>query len=374
MAGLHVEMESTLPGALPVGRATAVFLAGRCSGARVEAIRVDGIAQPATAAGGGWWATVDVPARAEPGEVVFEAVAGGRTVELGRTAVHAAPAEPLGTDPGLIAVCMATFEPDQELFAAQVESLRAQTDTRWTCVISDDASEPTAFAALEAIVGADPRFRVVRGTQRLGFYGNFERALALAPPEAGLIALCDQDDRWHPDKLATLRGALGDAGLVYSDQRLVDRDGRVLRDTLWSGRRNNHTDIVSLLVANSVTGAAALMRREVAEVARPFPEPPGFRFHDHWIGLVALALGDVAYVDRPLYDYVQHQGAVFGDVATGSGPHRRRPPGAWRAAYFYGFEARALLARTLIARGATPAKRRALERFVAAEHSPAALA
>ena len=120
------------------------------------------------------------------------------------------------------------------------------------------------------------------------------------------MALCDQDDRWYPEKLEVLRGALGGAQLVYSDQRLVDRSGRVLRETLWKGRRNNHTNLASLLVANTITGAATLFRRELAELALPFPEAPGWQFHDHWLGLVALASGEVAYVDRPLYDYVQH--------------------------------------------------------------------
>src|SRR5258708_13765466 len=104
----------------------------------------------------------------------------------------------------------------------------------------------------------------------------------MAPADAELLALCDQDDRWHPEKRRVRRGALGSAQLVYCDQRLVDAAGNVLRDTMWRGRRNNHTNLASLLIANSVTGAATLFRREVAQLALPFPEPPGLRFHDHW--------------------------------------------------------------------------------------------
>jgi hypothetical protein len=195
-----------------------------------------------------------------------------------------------------------------------------------------------------------------------------------------LVALCDQDDRWHPDKLAVLRAALGSAQLVYSDQRLVDADGRVLRDTLWRGRRNNHTSLVSMLVANSITGAAALFRRAIVDLALPFPETPGLQFHDHWIALVALAMGDVAYVDRPLYDYVQHRGAFFGEVTHGGEPIRRRLTAGLRggrAAYFRGYMPRAVQAQALLARGGVrvaPRKRRALQRFLEADRSAAALA
>jgi hypothetical protein len=121
----------------------------------------------------------------------------------------------------------------------------------------------------------------------------------------------------------------------------------------------------------------------------PFPDGPGFLFHDHWIGLAATAIGTVVFVDRPLHDYVQHPGAVFGDVAPGdraASTRRRRRPSLkprrgqfdrWRAAYFYGYLSRALQAQTLLMRspgGLGARHRRVLERFVACEDSPTALA
>src|SRR5206468_8655843 len=134
---------------------------------------------------------------------------------------------------GLIAICMATYNPDVELLRAQVDSLRAQTDERWICLISDDHSAPERFDQVRKVVAGDPRFvDVSRSSRRRGFYRNFERALEMVPPEAELVALCDQDDRWYPEKLEVLRAALGDARLVYSDQRLVDAEGRVLAETL----------------------------------------------------------------------------------------------------------------------------------------------
>jgi hypothetical protein len=161
----------------------------------------------------------------------------------------------------------------------------------------------------------------------------------------------------------------------------VDADGRVLRETFWDGRRNNHTNLVSLLVANTITGAATLFRRELAELALPFPDTPGWQFHDHWLALVALASGDVAYVDRALYDYVQHPKAVLGQ-ASGSADTRgsarlRGLLRGWRARYFYGYVARQVQAEALLARcssSLTARKRRALERFAAAWRSPLAFA
>ena len=416
MSDLYARLETPLPARLPAGSATAVFCYGACfhrsEHVRELAILVDGVAhRPAAvrmprpdlapALGGpsaeypedrtyrsGFWATVPVAAGA-PGTTIDLQAA----VRLGSGREEIAPLARIEVmDPdspqswddlpveraGLIAVCMATFDPDPELFRIQIDSLREQTERRWVCVISDDESSPEHFAQIEETVGDDPRFRISRSDRHLSFYRNFERALRLAPPEAELLALCDQDDRWYPDKLETLRGALGSAQLAYSDQRLVDAEGRVLRETMWEGRRNNHTSLASMLVANTITGAASLFRREVAALALPFPQTPGLRFHDHWLALVALAAGDVAYVDRPLYDYVQHPGAVFGDVAKG---HRRGPRQApWRGGrrdYFFGYLPRDMQARALLVACESrlePRKRRALRRFVASARSPLALA
>ena len=428
---LVLRLESSLPDSLPAGRDTALFLFGSVFHPRrwIDSleVEVDGVAAPVTAAGmprfdvfsalhpglgdgkeplperdpdsevdpeirawrSGFWATATLPAKAA-----------GESVEIGlrarlddgseaRVAVGAiavdAPAAAAPARDGLIAICMSTYNPDPDLLGAQLESIRAQSHTDWVCVISDDCSRPESFRAIEEAVAGDERFVLSRSERRRGFYRGFERALELAPPEAGLIALSDQDDRWYPDKLATLRESIGPAGLVYSDQRVVAADGRVIGETYWSERANNHTDLVSLLIANTVTGAASLMRREVVERALPFPDVPGEQYHDHWLGLVALAMGEVAYVDRPLYDYVQHGSATLGFAAANAGlpssslrerlsvAGLRRFLGDGRGAYFLAYERLAVLAETLLARCGdriSGPKRRGLRRFADAERDP----
>ncbi len=216
----------------------------------------------------------------------------------------------------LVAVCMATYEPDPVLLERQLDSLRAQTHERWVCLISDDGSSPQRLARLRELIAGEERFELAVGDGRLGFYLNFERALGLVPAAAELVALADQDDRWYPEKLATLVGACAGAQLAYSDMRIVDEAGAVVSETFWRGRRNNFTNLASLLLSNTVTGAASLFRRELLDLALPFPAPIGDAFHDQWIASVALATGEVAYVDRPLYDYVQHSDAARGHAAA----------------------------------------------------------
>ena len=161
---------------------------------------------------------------------------------------------------------MATFNPPPALLGRQLDSIRAQTHPNWICLISDDNSSPESFADLERAVEGDPRFVVSRSPERLHFYRNFERALGLAPLDADYVAMADQDDFWHPDKLETLLAEIGSDQLAYSDARIIDRQGELISDTYWSIRRPNHDDLSSLLMANSVTGAASLLKREAARL------------------------------------------------------------------------------------------------------------
>jgi glycosyltransferase involved in cell wall biosynthesis len=411
--GLQARLEFPLPRSLRSSRADAIFCFGTCfhptaeiqalelvAGGERHSVDVWGMPRPdvhsaqpdAPSFRSGFWSTMTVGAQpAGELELRIEArLADGsiEAAELGRIAVD--EPEPLGAPTGLVAIAMTTYNPELELFERQVESLRAQTHRDWVCVISDDDSDEEVFAAIERTVGDDARFRLSRAPERLGFYRNFERALAMAPGEARHVALCDQDDRWYPDKLAALLEAIGDAELVYSDQRLVDADGGVIADSLWSGgRRNNRTNLISLLLANSVTGAASMFTRETAAAALPVPEYPGWQFHDHWIALVALARGRLAYVDRPLYDYVQHPKAILGQVSAAALPAATPPlrerarwfvrgqVSGWRPKYFCGYLGLAVQAKALLARCASelaPGERRGLERFAAADSSAAGLA
>jgi glycosyltransferase involved in cell wall biosynthesis len=218
-----------------------------------------------------------------------------------------------GTGPR-VAICLATYQPHPGWLAEQLDSLRKQTHRNWVCVISDDASGAPFTDALRVLAAEDERFVLTEHTENVGAYRNFERALGAAPRDADFVAFCDQDDIWDADKLAVLLERMSDpeVSLVYSDMRLVDDDGNLLANSFWGRRVNKYDDLVALTTLNTVTGAASLMRAELArDHVLPFP-PADAAFHDHWTAVMALATGRIAFVDRPLYSYRQHESAVTG--------------------------------------------------------------
>ena len=215
------------------------------------------------------------------------------------------------------AIVMATFNAEPELFRRQVQSIRSQSSSLWHCFIHDDSSQPGFLAQMTSILRGDPRFTLTVNSEHVGFYHNFERALGRVPKGYDFIALSDQDDYWAPMKLQRLVGAMADGvTLAYSDMRTVTRRGDVLSSTYWVGRRNNWSDLAALLVANSVSGAAAVFRSRLLPVLLPFPPEHPSSFHDQWLAVVALATGCLSYVPAPLVDYVQHGGNVIGHANT----------------------------------------------------------
>ena len=389
-SGAGPELLTQLPPRLAVGGGLVLPLLGRAAGAGAVALRAG--AGPWTnaevcgvGADGRFWALLALDAASAGATLGIAArvtAAGSVTeVEVARVTVDPpSGAQPTG-DPGRIAICLPAHEPDGALLRAQLESLRAQTHTGWVCLIDDDASSPAGRAVIRDAVAGDPRFVVREHDERAGVYRNVERALRNLPQDAGLVALCDQDDRWAPDKLERLAAALhGDprATLAHSDLRIVDRAGAVLAPTAWTERRRSEDRLRDLVTANTVTGAASLLRRAVLADALPFPVPIGpDAFHDHWLALTAAATGAIAYVDAPLVDYVQHEGNVLGHRPL-RGPRSPAPRAErWRASYAEVLLYRQALAMTLLLRcGARMAARdrREVTRTAAGPRAPLALA
>ncbi|HZU60350.1 MAG TPA: glycosyltransferase, partial [Solirubrobacteraceae bacterium] len=438
---MQVNLDWPLPASISIGAGTALFLGGTCFDAEAEisSLRfvVDGDEQPVWAHGmprldylralhpsldreladlpdldpesaadpamrsyrSGFWGLVRIARLPDHGTLELQLRASlstglTRTVSLGAIPVAddlpdepSTSAAPDGAGP-MVAICMATYNPPVELFQRQVVSIRDQSHGNWRCLISDDCSSPDRFQEISGVVEGDPRFVLSRSERRQGFYLNFERALKMVPASAAYVTLADQDDFWYPDKLETLLRYIGEAQLVYSDARIVSRAGEEISPTFWGRRRRNHEDLLSLLVANCVTGAASLFRRELLDSALPFPPAQFAHYHDHWLALVARMSGSIEFIDRPLYDYVQHGNAALGHAAATriftlrqraskifADPHERVR--FYRARYFRDVARLMVFATILQMRcgaRARPADRRVLERFLALERSwPAVL-
>jgi hypothetical protein len=214
------------------------------------------------------------------------------------------------------AIALAAYEPDSDLFTAQLRSIQSQSVRDFLCIIGADSDPERVSELARVATGGDSRFVVVGDGTRLGFYLNFERALDAVPREAGWVALSDQDDLWYPDKLQRLLPRLADVALVTCQSRVVSHPhGNVVL-----GRtRRRRTSFDDLLVHNQVTGAHSVFRRSLLDVALPFPRVNAVtELHDHWLAVCAAAHGGWDVVDDVLQDYVQHGENLIGEVGPQS--------------------------------------------------------
>ena len=226
----------------------------------------------------------------------------------------------------LIVIGLATYNPDTEAFIRQISSIRNQTYPNWICLIQDDHSLDERKKFITDTISEDKRFLFHSNNVNLGFYHNFESIIRCIPDTVPYVALSDQDDFWYPEKLMRLyQGFDGEVSLVYSDMRIVERDGSIRLQSFWSHRSRSDTLCMQIL-NNSVTGASCMFRGVLCKKLLPFPvdigaifQEPLIAFHDHWIGCAALGAGKIRFLDEPLYDYYQHTENAAGYAMALSG-------------------------------------------------------
>ena len=211
---------------------------------------------------------------------------------------------------------------------AQLSSLRAQT-IPFTAILRDDGSSDATPALLSAQCRQDARFRLspTSGTH-LGAVGGFFALMQEAADPGADVALCDQDDIWHPDKLARLQAALSDAEarfgadvpiLVHSDARIVDANEQPLHTSLWRHQGWNPAaqTLPELLVQNNVTGCLLMMNAPLCRLCAAHQPEGDLHMHDWFIALTAAAFGRIVPIPAALADYRQHSTNAMGASASG---------------------------------------------------------
>jgi len=237
-----------------------------------------------------------------------------------------------------VLIVLGLYRPDLDLLSRQLQSLVVQSHRNLEIFVCPDGPlEPAARSLIEGF--ADRRIRILESGARVGVHRNFARglngAIGESRSDADLFAFCDQDDFWHPEKLARQIAGFADpqTSLCHSDARIVSQNGDLLAPSLFRHEsRSRSASFADLLIMNSVTGMTAVFRHDVARAAQPFPLS-GCRYilHDHWIALVASLLGNVRFIEEPLVDYTQHATNVMGARSWDGRFPRARAPSDRRA-------------------------------------------
>ncbi len=229
-----------------------------------------------------------------------------------------------------ISVALCTFNGERYL-AQQLDSIAAQTRPPDELVVCDDGSIDRTSEILAGF-GSSAGFPVRMHEPEpapLGPGRNFGRAISACAGD--VIALCDQDDVWFPDRLQRIEAAFDESpalALFFSDAELIDEHSRsrgrrlweALGITSWMWRRYSAADpadkVRILFDGNLMTGATLALRASWRDLILPIPE--GW-IHDAWIGMLLSATADVRMSPEPTIHYRLH---AEQHVGIGVQPHR----------------------------------------------------
>jgi glycosyltransferase involved in cell wall biosynthesis len=204
-----------------------------------------------------------------------------------------------------ISVCMATCN-GAPFLREQVASILPQLDLADELIAVDDASSDATVAVLESF--HDPRIRILRHAVNRGVIQTFEHALRESTGD--ILFLCDQDDRWHHDKVARVLHVFEgspEITLVTTSVELIDGAGLPIGVSTKSAHQVR-LGMIANLIKNRYQGCTMAFRRELLDATLPFPA--GIPMHDSWIGLINACVGRAEYIAEPLVQYRRHGSTV----------------------------------------------------------------
>jgi O-antigen biosynthesis protein len=208
-----------------------------------------------------------------------------------------------------ISIVMPVYDTPPDILRSTVQSVLDQIYPHWELCICDDASpRAETVDALADVVASDPRIRSVRRAENGRIAAASNDALALATGE--YVGLLDHDDLLSPDALVEVVRFLNvhpQLDVLYSDEVIVDRDGRALSAFLKPAYSRRLLECVHYMTH------FAVFRRSVLESLGGFRS--GFDgSQDHDLMLRATeATSNVGHLAKPIYSWRQVEGSVADD-------------------------------------------------------------
>ncbi|HFH8889809.1 TPA: glycosyltransferase family 2 protein [Streptococcus agalactiae] len=189
-----------------------------------------------------------------------------------------------------INICLATYN-GQKYLRQQLDSIIQQGYTDWICLIRDDGSTDDTVAIIKEYVNRDSRFIFINSNddRKLGSHRSFYELVNYK--KADFYVFSDQDDVWKENRLERYLEEAEKFNqelplLVYSNWTSVDEKLTVLKE------HNPATVIQEQIAFNQINGKVIMMNHELAKLW----EYRQIGAHDSYVGTLAYAVGNVAYI------------------------------------------------------------------------------
>lgn len=219
-----------------------------------------------------------------------------------------------------VAILMSTYNGGLFL-SAQIESIINQVYTNWTLYIRDDGSSDDTNDIINFYCRKDARISYMEDKViHRGVKDSF--LWMLQNIDCEYFMFCDQDDIWLPDKINLSLAKLQSVEkknpncpcLVVTDLKIVDRDGKVLYESMWNHLHINKIvqDPSFLIVAPMYTGCTMIFNKMVKGLALKNASARHL-IHDQIVALSTYkAGGKIGCLQQSTILYRQHENNVIG--------------------------------------------------------------
>ncbi len=208
-----------------------------------------------------------------------------------------------------VAVLLCSYNGERFL-KEQVDSIFSQQYENFRVYVSDDGSRDSTLQLVDEYRQAfgESRIDYVTGPGQ-GFARNFLSISCRADIQADYYSWCDQDDIWHPEKLARAIEKLsavpeGVPALYCARTELVDQEGKHIG---FSPDHSRSASFRNALVQNIAGGNTMVFNHALMKLLREAGSEIPIVSHDWWAYMIVTGCGGVVLYDAvPSVLYRQH--------------------------------------------------------------------
>ena len=218
---------------------------------------------------------------------------------------------------GLVSVVLPVYNGDKYLIGA-IESVLSQTYKNIELIIVDDGSTDLSGEIADAYARLNPHVKVARQSN-LRLPAALNRGFEIAGGE--FFTWISADNIMRREFIAEMVEELNrdkEAAMVYSNMRLIDYGGDILRGFVWyeyppgSGNVILPASTLNLNTkANNTIGAAFMYRASAADIIGDYDgDMFGFEDYDYWMRMNEVFKIKHSDFKKPLYYYRMHDGSL----------------------------------------------------------------
>lgn len=200
-----------------------------------------------------------------------------------------------------VIICMSTYN-GEKYVTEQIESLLNQTYSNIEIYVRDDGSKDNTIKILEEYEKQN-KIHFIKG-KNVGVVNSFNECLKEAYDNADYFAYCDQDDRWHENKIekavSKLKIEKQELPLLYfSEFNYCDEN---LNFVNKSNINKKGASFENSIVECISFGIVEVFNKKLAEKILK-SGTDNICFHDWWAYIIAAGLGKVVYDNEATVEY-----------------------------------------------------------------------